>query len=278
MREIKLNSVEYLRGKILSASVDEEKLEFINGVALARATVISNNGGGDDVFACYGLIDEHFLEVYADTQKNDFKAQRNLMFMKYNLGAERILDNDFVIKVACGADNGSWIEYRHIRIVDGVPMTVNKIGKYVRTKLDRLVICNWYDSFYLYDISTGKIVTPHLASIRETDENDKLFDVSVEVMLEEGKYGLVDNLFFRIDSKGNIVSSVLSSLENGYLDVVPDETSIEELVQSRKQYLQEREVQFGEELKEFRESIGTTTKGSSSHVIKMVDPNKNNNQ
>lgn len=275
MREIKLNSVEYLRRNIISATVDEDQLEFKNGVALARAVVTSSYHG--KVYSCWGLIDEQFQEVYSDSQQEDFKAQRNLMFMEYNLGAERLLDNDYIIKVACGADNGTWIEYRHIRVVDGIPMTINKIGKYVRTKLDRLVICSWYDSFYLYDISTGKMVTPHLASIKETDENDELFDVSIKVMLENGNCGLVDNLFFRIDSEGNIVSKVLSSLENGYLDVAPEE-SIEELVQSRKQYIQEREEQFEKELKEFRESIGTTVKGSSSHVIKMVDPNKNNNQ
>ncbi len=276
MREIKLNDVEYLRGKIISASVDEEQLEFKNGVALAKANIVAMQYGQKKAYECYGLIDEEFHEVYGDVKQEDFKAQRNLMFLRYNLSIERFLDNDYIVKVSCGADDDRlWIEYRHIRVENGVPKIINKISEPIKTKVDRLVICSYSGGLCLYDVSMGAVITPYLSSIKENEGG--LFDVSIRIKLgsRKDKYDLTDYLFFRIDSNGKIVSSVLSSLENGYLDVSPEE-STGKLVEKRKQYIEEREVQFGEELSEFRKCIDTTAKGSAGHVIQMKPVDENN--
>ncbi len=281
MREIKLNDVEYLRGIVKRATVDESSLKFINGVALVEATVVSERFGGDNTFNCFGLIDENFQEVYND--KSPSVGGRNLMFLPYNIKAERFSDNDFVVEVPCSdGENASWVEHRHIRVVDGLPTVINKIGGWpVRTRKEGLVIAetfrNLVDGWILYDINEGKFVTPQLVSIRETEENGGLFDVTLKVALEKSKsrYELIDYLFFRIDSSGKIISSILSTLENGYLDIA-SEGSIEELITNRKQYLQDREVQFREELSEFRKCIDTTTKGSAGYVMKMQPIDENN--
>ncbi len=277
MREIKLNDVEYLRGKIISASVDEEQLEFKNGVALAKASITSRYYGGTKEYECYGLIDEEFNEVYDDDEKksgNDFRATRNLMFIGYNIDAYRFQENDFIIGVSCQDDALTWKEYRHVRIVDGAPTRINILyNKPVATSVLGVVISGGT----LYDINNGKVVASKLTSISEAENQPGVFDVTARIVLEQykGRYELVDYLFFKIDSTGKIVSRVLSSLENGYLEISP-EVSVEDLIENRTHYLQEREVQFGEELSEFRKCIDTTTKGSAGHVMKMQPIDKNN--
>lgn len=278
MREIKLNNNRYLRGIINRAIVDESRLEFINGVALAEATIVKVGYGKENAYHCFGLIDENFQEVYSDDLRSD--GERNLMFLKYNRKAERFSDNDYVVEVPCpDGENASWIEHRHVRVVDGTPTLINNIGGWpVRARKEGLVIAKTFYGWVLYDINNGVFITPYLVSIREAEDIDGLFDVTLKVALEDAIniYDLVDYLFLRIDSTGKIVSGVLSSLENGYLEVSPD-LSIEELAKNRKQCLKKREVQFGKELSEFKKNIGTTTKGSTGHVIKMVDSNINNN-
>ncbi len=63
MKEIKLNKVGYLRGEIVSATVDETKLEFKNGIALAEATVIEIVGNCEKKYRCLGLVNENYCEV-----------------------------------------------------------------------------------------------------------------------------------------------------------------------------------------------------------------------
>jgi len=278
MKEIRLNNIKYIRGNIKSATIDEEELKFINGVALVEATIVENRGGTDTTYKCFGLIDEEFNEVYADQSKIISNMERNLMFFRYNNSAERFSDDDYIVEVACRADDRTWTEYRHIRIIDGIPMLINKLGgKPMRTKKEGLVIVDLLKWKVLYDINKCVFITPGLVSIKEADNNGDLFDVTARVTSESTKndYELVDYLFFKINSSGQVVTSILSSLENGYL-TISEACSTEELIKNRKQSLAVRETQFSEEVTEFRSTISSISREGLDHAIKMNPVGENN--
>lgn len=278
MREIKLNCNPFLlsRQNILKVEVDENDLDFRNGVALAEATcTIITDSRTTKTVECYGLIDEEFKEVYND----EYTLESELMFFLCNKEAYRLSDNDYIIAVACSdGENAKWTDYRHIRTVDGVPTFINQnLGKPYRTGIENVVILNMSSGFHgkvLYDFSLGKEITPRLASIKEAEGAPGLFDVEARITLEpkENQYELIDHLFFRIDGTGRIVSNVVSSLDNDYLSVLEGCTT-EKLIEDRTNSLRNRAAQFEEEVKEFRKKSTILPKKSSGYVIK---PKQNN--
>jgi len=283
-KEIKLHKASYLDRESVLAGIlfpeEERKLEFRNGIALAEVVVYYTDGDQEDCYHCFGLIDENFQEVYAAEKINI--AERNLMFFEYNRKAERFSDNDYLVeyvhkKAMFGLPE--CVENRHIRVVNGVPTLIRVFDSWpVKTRKEGLVIIKTSDGFILYDMIKGTFVTPELVSIKESEENTGLFNVTLRVTLEksENKFEFVDYLFFWIDSKGQIVSSVLSSLENGNLTYISEGCTIGELLETRKECLRVRESQFGEEVREFDEANDLTSKDEVGRAIEMkpVDDNK----
>lgn len=281
--EVKLNYSLYRDNRNLKYAWmydwEASRLEFKNGVALAHAVVVYDNNGEEERVGCYGLIDENFQEVYAPEKKG--AAERYLMFLGFNKNAERFSDNDYLIEVIRRAGTvlaPEYTEYLHIHVEDGVPTLMNVLSssKPVTTKREGLFIIKTGNGLALYDIYEGKFVTPELVSIKEDEENDGMFNVTLRVTLEESenKFELVDYLFFRIDSTGRIVSNVLSSLENGTLTYIPEGCTIGELFETRKECLSVRESQFGEEVREFDETFSSSSKGETGHAMKMTPVDK----
>ncbi len=249
MKEIKLNDCSYLRDKVTKAKVDDTKLEFRNGVAIAKASIYAL----DYAYLCYGLINEDFQEMFANKLSSRYEC--NLMFFPYNKEILRFGDNDFIVTVDCtdGNDCRSWTEIRHIRIVDGFPTLINRLaGSCTKTTDETVAIMDSSSGKALYSIERGEVITPSLDSIEESSTYCGVFDVMTRVIPRpsESFYHFVDYLCFKIDSEGKRVSAVLSSLDNGYVECKSN-LSVRELLSERAEELSFRTESFTELVSSF---------------------------
>lgn len=279
MKEISLNKVTYLRSTITSIIVDETKLEFKNGVAVAEADVSARDLFNESyTYKCMGLIDENFHEVYADSHHGNEIKERNLMFLPYNKNIIRCGDNDFIVEVYCGDDGASWTEYRHIRIVDGIPLMQNKLNKCQITNHENLVISGYTGYNRLYDVTTGEYITPVLYDIKESKVNTEVFDIVAKITSSEEKNSwYVEYLYFKINTKGQIVSKILSSLASDYIfDCLPIGTSVEEVINDRKEKLKTMEEHFKNMTLEFENNVQYLEEYSEDLKRSLKMENKSN--
>ena len=231
MKSIKLNEVNYLRDEIISAEIDDTNLVFRNGIAVVKASItIGNFCTNKSHYVCCGLINENYEELYKD-KSNLF--ERNLMFMPFNKSIVRCGNNDFIVEVSCRDDNRIWTEYRHIRIVDGVPTLINRnLGGCQKTSFENIVIAG-YRNKTLYDTNEGRALTPPLMKIEESQE-EGIFNVVAKIEVDSSY--CVDYLFFKINSEGIIVSRVLSSISASKF-LTESYTSINDLLSKRQAQL-----------------------------------------
>lgn len=253
MKEIKLNGCSHLRGGIVeTAKVDETKLEFRNGVAVAEAEVkaVMVPSWYPFSYKCEGLINENFQEVFGDTLLDSY--ERNLMFLPYNKKITRFGDNDFIVNMSCYEDDRWWEEYRHIRTVNGFPTLVNRLSC-CNKKVNETLMIMGKNKKALYSVESGKMLTPYVESISESETYYDIFDViaSVSSLSFEKFKQLNDVLCFKINSAGRTVSKVLSSLEDGYLPYGND-FIVEELLEQRQADLTFRVDDFEETIKSFQ--------------------------
>lgn len=213
MKTIKLNREILLRNYIISAVTDEDKAVFKNGVALVEAEVIVNNYDatpGKKTIKRFVLVNENFEEVYGKNGSESF-LERNLMLNGFNLSADRLSDNDYIVLVDCSDGDRYWKENRHIRIIDGTPVLINKLGTWERTSDDNILIVGCITK-RLYNISTGKFITPELKEIKES-EIQGIFDVIASVSSDtKDPYKISENVFFKINSEGKKITFAVSSV------------------------------------------------------------------
>lgn len=230
MITIKLNDVGFFREKEISAEINDTNLDFRNGIAVAKAnlTIFAPCVQGTS-YECVGLVNENYEEAFAD-KNNRFAL--NLMFMPFNKSIIRCGDNDFIVEVSCRDDNRIWTEYRHIKVINGVPTLINRnLGGCQKTSLENIVIAG-FNNKTLYDTNDGKKVTSPLTKIEESQE-EGIFNAVAKIQIENSY--CTDYLFFKINREGIIVSKVLSSLENRFLD--EDYVAADDLLSRRKEQL-----------------------------------------
>ena len=261
MRTIKLNEVNYLRGKVISAEIYDTNLDFRNGIAVVKASIVTLDFyRKKGHYESWGLINENYEELYED-ENNLF--ERNLMFMPFNENIVRCGDNDFIVEVTCRDDNRIWTEYRHIRIVDGVPTLINRnIGGCQKTSLENTIIAG-FNNKTLYDITEGKKVTPSLTKIEESEEKG-IFNAVAKIQTEDSY--CTDYLFFKVNRKGIIVSRVLSSLANGFLD--ESYISIDDLLSKRQAQLNMISDSFKRTLDSFINSEASPSNPEDKEIIR----------
>lgn len=245
MRNIRLNDVSYLRRTDVSAVIEEDNLDFRAGMAVAKACI---SGSRQESYECFGVIGENYKELYDDSIKGNF-GERNLMFLSYNRNIVRLSDNDFIVEVLCGDDGRSWTEIRHIKVIDGVPTLVNKnLGGCIKTSFDNLIIVgSGYRGYALYDVNKGITITPYLMSIKES--YSRLFEVATKVDCDA--LGQTDYLFFRLNEKGELVSEVLSTIENDFIDF---DGTLEELLVTRGAMALEKAQELAKKIDGFLEN------------------------
>lgn len=241
MKEIKLNPTLLIQRPI-SAVVDETTLEFKNGVAVAEAIIKCY--GTDKTYKCFGLIDENFCEVYGDVIDGDITSQ-SLMFYRFNKNIVRCGDNDYIVEVSCTDYDRSWTEFRHISIENGVPIFVNKLGTpyFPKKRHSNLVTVGTIGGCYrIYDVLKRCYITPELSYIRPSVEDDRVFDVSLSMTADCDDL-VLDHLYFKIDTQGNIVSDAISTLDNGRI-IISESMSAFDFVEKRRAKLNTQKNDF----------------------------------
>lgn len=254
MKEIALKKVNYLRSNSCKATVDENNVQFINGVALVKATVTKEDwrSGNQITYESFGLIDENFEEVYDDTL--DGKTSRYLMFLEHNKSTIQIGENDYLVSVNTGDVDRSWTEFHHIRINDGIPCVMNSFSSLNTTNIPHL----FTNGHALYDVKQAAFLTRKYSSIEAlpVDENsEQLYLVKDivtsyeypdgnELMIPKNKEtGIVDRLVFVIDSSDTIISPIYSELEHDwYVAQYGIDIDYTALIEERKAKLKKQEA------------------------------------
>jgi len=237
MKEIKLNNVDYLRSGSCKTFVDENEVQFIDGIALVKAKSSGKNWRSGEPFSyeSFGLINEDFEEVYDDSL--DGRTSRYLMFLGHNNCALRFGKFDYLVSVATADDGRSWHEHYHIRIIDGVPTVIKNLDKIVPTEDSKIIT----DGHALYDVENAIFLTRRYSSIEQQQLDESgiptylVSDVvtSYEYQNDDPKKikypinkdtGIVDKLSFVIDGTDRIISPIYSDVEhNWYISSCDDE-------------------------------------------------------
>ena len=255
MKEITYHDRSYLRQNNLVMSVNEKKVQFINGIAAVHATVRSEY----DTDTYSGIINEEYQEVFDDDEQYG-DACRYLMFLGYNTKILRSGENDFIVTVRVGDEYHSYYLNRHVRIEDGKAVLVNEdIGKYYKTNLENiLIIGGRYDVHdkKLYNITKGKHICGGYDEISVIEGRPDYFAVKKSITSltkdspkDEDLY-LTDELYFQIDQNGHIVSKVFSQRKLDFLDY--GDVSLDEYPMYRKKELIEESQKLKENVYSLR--------------------------
>ncbi len=226
MKEITYHDRDYLRYNNLVMRVDEEQVNFINGIAAVNA-IVSNRKDGKSKGIYSGIINEEYQEVFDDDEQYG-DANRNLMFVGYNTNILRCWEKDFIVTVRQGDEYHTCYANKHIRIEDMKATLINEnIGDYSKTNDENILIIggdfNWHDK-KLYNISKGESIGGGYDEISVIDGKPDCFAVKKRVtsLTEESrndeKLFLTDDLYFQIDQNGHIISGVYSQRKLAFLD------------------------------------------------------------
>lgn len=253
MKQIKLNKVPYLRYENTEAFIEDENVEFINGVALVKAILKSSSKGGSQssVYDAFGLINENFEEIYCD-EKLEGMASRKLMFLPYNKFLIRVDTDDYLSSVRVCDGDRTFDKYYHIRVIDGIPTVMQEFSQIMATHDPKFVT----DGHALYDVMRASFVTRKYSlfeSLPVEKDGVPAYLVSTEVssycypnsdtrwMPINIKTGIVDNLTFVIDREDQIISPVYSMLDHDWYVKMDENISLEEIEEKRKTELREME-------------------------------------
>lgn len=235
MKKIKLNNISG-RSKLLSAYVDEKTIEFINGIAIVKAEFFIKyrylKKQPKKLYSSYGLINENYEELFGN---NPSSIEKLLMFTNQNTQIKRIGNNDFLIIIHFEGYNRDIVKNIHIRLIDGVPTLINLLDDWMETSNKDIIIIGGVTK-RLYNIDTDKFITPELSYIKESEKDEGVFDCIATVSSDDAKepFAIKENLFFKIDSEGKIITPVISSIREAEAAL---EENIEDLLMHSKQDL-----------------------------------------
>lgn len=243
----------YLRGRRdFEVMVDEATVNFINGLALVKATkkIQYYHPIKTEEIECYGLINESFEEAFGDDYKD--RAGRYLMFLGMNFDAKRVGANDFIISVHVSDNDRNWDEYKHVRLVDGKPVVLNVFQNICQINSNHLIIAERR----VYDVLQARFTTKEYSSIEALPTVEGICPqilVSDQVDSYEyenadrkwaptnGKTGIEDRLFFTINFGGQITSPIYSRLSKDWYTTSIPTSSYDDICAKRREELKEME-------------------------------------
>lgn len=220
MKKIELKQANYLRYGVQKAIINQYKLDFVYGLAIAEATVSGVMSSKEKfTYNAYGVINENYEEAFNGNTCN--KDASNLMFLGCNKEIVRCGPFDFITTVLCGDEQNSFYQYRHIHIQNGEAfLLMNSSNPFEKTNIDSIYLLKTNDNKYcLYDILNGQLLTPSFFQIVNNPHKNEIFDVLDEL---NGYYfdefgNLVtytDYLSFAIDVYGRICTPIFSAIMN----------------------------------------------------------------
>lgn len=261
-RKISLVNRPFLRSDEAVVTVNDENIDldkdFIDGISLVKAdlTVPVSFRKIQKTYSCVGIIDKKYNE-YAKRIK-DIDVGRYIMFMPNNVDGFRTSNCDFFITTRNEDRCYSYLNTKHMKIVNGEPIIVNTFSSATKTKIDGVVIA---DDSFLYDSVTIKKISRQYSKL-ELHENANEFivtDIVSTLRYEDEKIRykklnedtfIVDELVFKVDSNDNIISPIYSKKNHDiYIDHIPT-ISYETIKKNRRQELVDMEEKGKEIIKE----------------------------
>ncbi len=245
MKEIVFNKDRsYLRTGIQKIEI-EENPEFLNGLAIAKATIhsfflehhYSAYVPKTRIYLCEGLINTKYEEAFY--AKYDTDIEKYLIFREENRHITRV-GTDFIIETLENNKKG----YTHLK-VNGtkVELIQENLSNFTFTSFENLAIIN--SQFYF--ITANKYYGPKFKSLKEDPSRPGEFIVIDEIrILNQGnEYPLIDTIAFRMNHNFELKSFVYSLNEPGIpLDI--SSTNYVDLHKEREQQLLEKEIKFKE--------------------------------
>jgi len=193
--------------KIVNAEVDEESLNFINGIAVAKVKILYTSG-----YECHKfcIINENYEEAFTYDGEND--STKILSLSNNNTNIERITENDFVVTSICSKGSHCTRKNCHIKIEDNIPKLIHtKFYNIKTTKCPNIIIVDGR----LYNVKIGNFITRKYYCIEEIlndkQEHNKFF-VTDKLEIDNN---FADYLSFVIDENDHIISPIYFEVELG---------------------------------------------------------------
>lgn len=246
MVDIKFNKEQNdLRKGVQKIEIEEENLEFIEGVAIAKANVycysIDSNFSSYKkpkhfTFTCEGLVTENYKEAFSMHSNKD--PAKYFMFLEENRKIVRFGTNDFIVEHTNKVQGQLETRYTHLKIIYNKPFIVQENRKnFSFTSLADIVIL---DSQF-YRVSASKFYGPSFLSIKEDVHKLGEFIVEDKIVIPQDNnfsYSITDILTFRMNQNLEVVSFVYSLIEERpiYFSAI----NYEEIRMERKNQLLEK--------------------------------------
>lgn len=243
----------YLRTGIQKIEVDETNINFINGLAVVKATVycfeMEYNFGSyipkTYTFTCEGIINENFEEAFQAKYETDIN--KYFIFRKENQKIMRFGPNDFVVETEQINQHKVEKSFAHIRLINKEPTIINEnLKDFSLTSNENLAILD--NQFYYVAVAQYK--GPKFKSLKECKDIPGEYIVEDEIIIPKDPndphdYTIIDHLTFRMNKEFQITSYIYSSLE--------PELPLDIQSQTYKEVREERMVQLLDKKRKYKE-------------------------
>lgn len=208
MKEIVLQEKStFLRGEVISATIQEEKLVFQNGLAIAEARVKTKGTIGEyHTYICMGIINEDFEEVFSIEKATDL--EKYLMFMPFNQRIQRN-DNNFIVTVKKSMQGFVYNEDIFLYLENSARKVVApNFSRTITTQTQGIQIVDRR----LYRVAEKTFLTHQLQKLEEIRQNefyveDLIFSQSGNCKNENTLY---DILRYKMDKDSKVISPIYS--------------------------------------------------------------------
>ncbi len=217
-------SQNYLRKGVQKIEIEEHNLEFVEGVAIAKANVycykMETNFGSYKkpklfMYSCEGLVTEDYKEAFVTNAKEN--PAKYFMFLESNRKITRFGTNDFIVEHVNKEQGKLEKSYAHIKLIYNKPYIIEENKQsFSFTSISDIVILD----FQLYIVSSSKFYGPSFLSLKEDCFKPGEFIVEDKIVIPSDNnflYPIVDVLTFRMNQDLQVVSFVFSMIEEGPL-------------------------------------------------------------
>lgn len=220
MRNISFDRRSYLRNGAQKIEIEDENLDFQNGLAIAKAQVycytLENKFGSYKpktcTYFCEGLINKNYEEAFFAKYENE--QAKYFMFCEENKKIIRFGSNDYIVE-RFQKIQGRWEKrYTHLKIIDGKIFTIKEnIKDFSFTSMEDVVILN--QQFYI--VSVSKAYGPKFTFLKE-DENKigEFIVVDTIVNQQNEQFPIIDVITYRMNRDFQLTSFVYSLIEGNY--------------------------------------------------------------
>lgn len=251
MRTISFNTNSHLRRGIKRIEIEDDQLDFQNGLAIAKAKVdcytleksFSSYKPIEHTYFCEGLINECDEEAFF--AKNDNDQAKYFMFCEENKKITRFGTNDYIVE-HLEKIQGKWEKrYAHLKVIDGKIFTIKEhIKDFSFTSMEDVVILD----HQLYIVSVGKFYGLKFTLLKE-DENQLGEFIVVDKIItpHDDQFSIIDVLTYRMNKDFQLTSFVYSLLE-GNCPIFTQSTDCNKIRNERIDALQKKKEIFQQEL------------------------------